>query len=140
MQYGYSRKVWAANTILYQRIRAYGNTTATVIDIPHERDANIISKRVAEAVCGKEAVRGFAEGRVRQFADIAGQGHESAKAEKARWEFFRDVSSSTQFDVLEATIPLVEKYKFALSTDEDESCRQLREEFNIDFSHQQWWI
>jgi hypothetical protein len=140
MQYGYSRKVWAANTILYQRIRAYGNTTATVIDIPHERDANIVSKRVAEAVCGTEAVKLFAEGRIRQFKSIAMQGHESAEAEKARWEFFRDVPSSTQFDVLAATIPLVEKYKFALSTDEDEFSRELREEFSIDFLHPQWWL
>jgi hypothetical protein len=140
MQYGYSRKVWAANTILYQRIRAYGNTTATVIDIPHERDANIVSKRVAEAVCGKDAVRVFAEGRVRQFADIAVQGYEDAKAEKTRWEFYKNVPSSTHFDVLAATIPLVEQYNFALRTDEDEFSKSLREDFGIDFSHPKWWL
>jgi len=90
-------------------------------DIPSEREANIVSKRVAEEVCGVEAVRRFAEEQIRLLHD-AGE-HE----EEARWVLFRDVPSSTRFDLLQATLPLVEKYKNVLN-------------FEIDVNEPQWWL
>ena len=41
--------------------------TASEIDLPAEVDANIASKRVAEVVCGTDAVARFADGRVRSM-------------------------------------------------------------------------
>jgi hypothetical protein len=81
----------------------------------------VVSKRVAEIVCGAEAVRVFAERQV-SLMNEAGE-HE----QKARWSFFRDVSPSTQFDLLGATLPLVEKYKKVL-------------DFGIDVDEPQWWV
>jgi hypothetical protein len=45
----------------------------------------------------------------------------------ARWIFFRDVSASTSYDLLEATIPLVERYK-------------TRIDFRVDVNDPQWWL
>jgi hypothetical protein len=69
--------------VLYQKLKEL-EPTSVVIDIPTEREANIVSKRVAEKVCGVEAVKKFAEERVR-FMDERGN-HE----ERDRWIFFRD--------------------------------------------------
>jgi hypothetical protein len=78
---------------------------AIAIDIPHEREANIVSKRVAEIVCGVVAVREYAEQRI-QFMNQIGDAEQ-----KARWVFFRDISSSTDYDLFQETLPLVEKYR-----------------------------
>jgi hypothetical protein len=134
MQYGYSKKVWAVNCILYNHIVRFDPfTPRTTIDIPHERDANIVSKRIAEEICGIEAIRIFAEEQVKEFEALARSGDEVAASEKVRWEFFRDVPSSTTFNMLAETISLVDKFKPQL----------IAERFgvseSIDFSQREWW-
>jgi hypothetical protein len=44
-----------------------------------------------------------------------------------RWIFFRDTPSSTLFNLLEATLPLVEKYKGVL-------------DFKMDVDKPEWWV
>jgi hypothetical protein len=34
-----------------------------------------------------------------------------SKEQKARWVFFRDVASSTHYDLLQQTLPFIEKYR-----------------------------
>lgn len=87
----------------------------------HRRDANIVSKRVAETICGTDAVRVFAE---EQVSLMHGAGEHD---QEARWIFFRDVPSSTEFDLLSATLPLVAKYKSVIN-------------FEIDVSTPAWWV
>ena len=120
MQYGHTPRLWAVNSALYHNLGAF-DATATPIDIPHEREANIISKRVAEKICGEEAVRRYAREQIR-FMEAA---HEPVQA--ARWVFFRDVMSSTDYDVLAATLPFVQKYKGKI-------------DFGIDVSQPTWWV
>jgi len=78
---------------------------ASEADLPTEADANIISKRVAELVCGVDAVRKFAEDRVMAMR-AAG-----ANDQKAKWEFFLNTPSSTTYDPLAATLDAVAEYK-----------------------------
>jgi hypothetical protein len=133
MQYGYTKKVWAVNSMLYNHIRRFDPVTPrTTIDIPHEREANIISKRIAEQICGVKNIKRFAEEQVKQFAALASQGDEVAANEKVRWEFFRDVPSSIKFDLLAETISLVEKFKPQLIAE------RFGEQEGIDF-HTDWW-
>jgi hypothetical protein len=89
-------------------------------DIPNEREANIVSKRIAENICGVAAVRDFAEERI---AFMSSLGEED---QVARWRFFRDVPSSTPYDLLKETLPWIEKYKDRLS-------------FRVDFNIPNWW-
>jgi len=113
-------RLLAANQVLYQNLKRF-EPAAIATDIPTEREANIVSKRVAELVCGTEAVRVFAEEQVRLMREVGE--HE----QEARWIFFRDVPSSTQYDLLEATLPLVDKYKNVF-------------DFEIDVNEPRWWI
>jgi hypothetical protein len=120
VQHAKMPRLWAVNNVLRQNLkRLVPDAIAT--DIPSERQANIISKRVAESVCGGEAVKLFADEQVKLMEE-AGEDEE-----KARWIFFRDVPSSTKYDLREATIPLVEKYKMVL-------------DFGIDVNHREWWV
>ena len=113
-------RLLAANQVLYHNLKRF-EPAAVATDIPSERDANIVSKRVAEIVCGVEAVRLFAEEQVRLM-------HEAGEQEQeARWIYFRDVSSSTQCSLLEATLLLVERYKKFL-------------DFGIDVDQPRWWV
>lgn len=104
VQDGNTPRLLAVNGILEENLKTF-EPTATVFDIPSEREANIVSKRVAENVCGSDAVKAFADEQVRLMEE-AGE-HE----QKARWIFFRDVPSSTKYHLLEETLLLVEKYK-----------------------------
>lgn len=120
LQHGHTPRLWAVNSALYNNLGAF-DATATPIDIPHEREANIISKQVAEKICGEEAVRKYAEQQIR-FMEVANE-----PAQAARWVFFRDVPSTTEYDVLAATVPLVEKYKGRI-------------DFRVDVDQPEWWI
>jgi hypothetical protein len=120
MQHGYTPKLWAVNNVLYQNLRKF-EPGATPIDIPIEREAEIVSKRVAEAVRGTEAVKEFAEKQIGLMEETG------AHPQKAKWAFFRDVPSSTKYNLLKATLPFVEKYKTHI-------------DFGIDVDTPEWWL
>lgn len=119
-QHGYTPRLWAVNTALYHNLGAFDSRIRPV-DIPHEHEANIIAKRVAEEILGADAVRKYAEEQI----ELMVAANEPAQA--ARWKFFRDVLSSTEYDLLAATVPFVEKYK-------------RRIDFGVDVSQPEWWI
>jgi hypothetical protein len=75
VQEGRFPKLMKANSVLRADLWRFKQTPPTEIDLPVEVEANIISKRVAEAVCGPGAVREFAEKQVRimKAADAAEQ-------------------------------------------------------------------
>jgi uncharacterized protein (DUF1697 family) len=110
--------------VLRRYLKEEPSTIAT--DIPSEREANIVSKRVAEIVCGVEDVRRFAEERI-AVMEKAGEQDEDARKERDRWIFFREVPSSTKYDYVADTVRLVEKYKTVL-------------DFGIDVHQPEWWL
>jgi hypothetical protein len=112
-------KLVKVNSILREVIQDF-DPSATEIDIPAEVDANIVSKRVAEAICGLKAVREFAEERVR-FMLKTGD-----RDQIVRWKFFLDTPSSTPYDFEKETLSLVEKYNGRIA-------------FDIDMSAPDWW-
>ena len=99
VQHGRTPRLLAVNQILCRELWKY-ERMAAVTDIPSEREAIIVSKQVAEDVCGVEAVRDFAGKQVRLVDGNAEQ--------RARWVFFRDVPSSS---FLKDTLRLIEQYK-----------------------------
>lgn len=120
VQHGTTPRLWAANNVLYGDLKRL-EPSSIATDVPSEREANIVSKRVAEIVCGVEEVKKFAEERV-NFMSQSGE-----YDERARWVFFRDVPSSIEYDYLADTRRLVEKYKTVL-------------DFGIDMNEPEWWV
>jgi hypothetical protein len=91
------------------------------IDIPAEVEANIASKRIAEVVCGLEAVRKFAEKEIRRMEEMG------AGEKKVRWEFFLNIPSSTVYDFVNNTLMLVQEHKAHL-------------DFGMDVNKSEWWL
>jgi hypothetical protein len=94
---------------------------ATEVDLPAEVDVNIVSKRVAESVCGPKAVREFAENRISAM-HAAG-----AAAQRVRWEFFLNIPSTTVYEPLAPTLKAVTKYKDRIN-------------FGMDVETPEWWV
>jgi len=84
-QYWCARKIWAMSTLLYWNVLVFEpDALLTAINIPHEREANIVSKRVAETICTPTAVKEFAENQVARFTHLAQRGNdENAVSENA---------------------------------------------------------
>jgi hypothetical protein len=95
--------------------------TATEVDLPTEVDANITSKRIAEIVCGADAVRRYAGGQLR-LMDATG-----AANQKAKWEFLLNTPSSTTYEPLVPTLEAVKKYKGRIN-------------FGMDVERSEWWL
>jgi len=119
-QYGHTPRLSVVNSDLYSSLKKF-EPTSIATDVPHEREANIVSKRVAEAICGKAAVRAFAEEQVRFMERV------NEPDQRERWIFFRDVPAATEYDLLAETIPLVEKYKTQI-------------DFRVDVAKPEWWL
>jgi hypothetical protein len=94
---------------------------ANEFDFPTEKDANIISKRVAELVCGVDAVRRFAENRVSSMR-AAG-----AAAQEAKWELFLKTPSTTTYEPLAPTLEAVKEYEGRI-------------DFKMDVKSSRWWL
>jgi hypothetical protein len=108
------------NNALYHNLKKY-EPAATASDVPSEREANIVSKRVAEAVCGVAAVKAFAEKQARLMEELGNV------EQRDRWVFFRDVPSFTTYDLLENTLPFIEQYKNDI-------------DFGVRVDQPEWWV
>ncbi len=120
VQYGTLPRLHFVNDVLYHNLKTFEKKAITT-DIPNGREANIISKRVAEVLCGSEEVHAFAENQIKVMEE-AGE-----VDERARWIFFRDVSPLAEYDYLAHTLEVVEKYKTVL-------------DFGIDVNQPEWWL
>jgi len=100
VQYGWTRKIANANTILYHNLLSFEPALdAKPWDIPSEREAMIVSKRIAQAILGADRVQEFTEAQIR------------ARRDPAKWEFFGQLTADTQYDLLKGTDTLVRKYR-----------------------------
>jgi hypothetical protein len=125
VRWGNSRKVSQANTLLHQHLRSFDPATQIKPwSLPLNRDAMIVAKRVAVAVCGAEPVAQFITAQINE-------GRASNNLSKTQmWEWAQSISpSSRDFDLNIETDRLVQKYKDKLA--------ELNSE--IDFSVQGWW-
>lgn len=91
MQYGFKRQAWAANTLAMnlskQTFRTLGFTWA---DIATEHEARIVSKRIAERICGEERVREYIDLRRNQAANAA---------DADDWAFIQTIDAYREFDL-----------------------------------------
>jgi len=133
-QHCQSHSMMRANNLLYDNVIIMsGGSDFTVFDIPTERDANIVSKRVAETICGPEAVMRFTDERIQYFAQLARSGDDAAGRERTRWEGFRNISPEAGYDWIEATKVLIERFRPEIVT------RNLGRFYGLDFTKAEWW-
>jgi len=109
-------KLMGVNFVLYHNLKRF-LPSATEIDIPTERDANIVSKSVAEMVCGAGAVKRFAEEQVQYMKRVC------ETDQLIRWEFFLNLQS---YNWVSETRRLVQEFKGRMS-------------FGIDVEKPDWW-
>ena len=119
VQHERTPKLFTVNNVLYKNLKRC-EPTATAIDVPSEREANIVSKRIAEAVCGVRAVREFAEKQIHEMEALG------SIENRDRWVFFRDAAPLTSYDLVEHTRILIERYKDVI-------------DFGIDVGQPEWW-
>jgi hypothetical protein len=113
-------KVLRANTILTGYLLEFDpDTTVQPWNLPHEQDAMIASKRLAETVLGAEVVGRYVKSRIDAGEDVAYRG------------YFQGLSPSADFDLLAQTVPWVERYRTHLVGIEQRE---------VDFSRFDWWV
>ena len=134
-QYRRSRKLLAASALLYHNLKRTldPSTTLTAIDIPHEQEANIVSKRIAERICSADAVKRYAEEQIKQFTELSFAGEEDAASERIGWEFFKTSDASVPYDLAANTIPLFRRYIPQIIA------HDLGRHYGLDLTKQQWW-
>jgi hypothetical protein len=92
VQYGTSRDLWAASTVLMNLEKDfYKNTCLKVFHIPTELEARIVAKKVAETICGMEAMDGYIKSRISEAV---------TPDDKEDWQFVRDLAADHSFDLL----------------------------------------
>lgn len=135
-QYIKTKKMLAANSLLYQQLarKIDPNTSLKAIDIPHEKEANIVSKGIAEIVCDKEAVAAFATAQIKHFAELVRCGDREAEGEQYRWEVFQKLVTSEPFDLEAETIRLFNQYRPQIIA------HDLGKHYGIDATKEQWWV
>jgi hypothetical protein len=118
VQYGFFRKLWFANTMIYSILRDGPPTPIRPWDIPYERDTTTVSKQVATKIHGEQIVQGYAEAQI------------AAGIDPDKWESFLKLPHRTPFNLLDETKLWVEKYQFEL---------EMMEQTEIDFTQDEWW-
>ena len=91
MQYGFKRQAWAANMlVLNLSMQTFRTLSFTWADIATEHEARIVSKRIAERICGEERVREYIDLRRRQSANAA---------DADDWEFVQSIDARREFNL-----------------------------------------
>ncbi len=120
-----SKNVARANILLFQNLARWNpSTNLRPWGLPQNREAMIVAKKVAEAVCGKASVKQFVEAQI-----VDGQKTNNfSKIEL--WKWASTISPSTSYDFRKETDILVQQYKQQLLALKPE----------VDFSRPKWWL
>jgi hypothetical protein len=125
VQRGFTPKISKANTLLlWNLIRFDPMTELKPWELPNNREAMIIAKKVADSVCGKEAVQDFVHTQI----EDAKNSHNASKAQL--WQWVKTFKSSASYDLLRETDRFVQRYKPQLQSLKSD----------IDFSKAKWWL
>ena len=95
VQYGFSRRFWAEGRLIPRLPReVFDIEGLNWPDIPHEREARIVAKRVAVRLCGADAVRQYIDRRI----------SENVTANDADdWRFNQQLDPSVPYDLSRET-------------------------------------
>ena len=105
LQFANQRQIWAINILLAKLPYLPTADLSHWYDLPTEREARIIGKRVAVSIFGKS--------RVDDHIEMMARGNSSTE-DSADWEFIRTLDGHETYDPRMATASLVEKHRRAL--------------------------
>jgi len=95
VQHGNTLGLWAANTLIPRLPESVINALGlTWCDVPHEREARIVSKRTAENLFGAEVVKRYINAKVAEFV---------TEDDAADWKCIRGLATSTPYDLVRET-------------------------------------
>jgi hypothetical protein len=123
VQYGHHFKEWRANAWVEQ-VALPQMVNPKAWDFPTEHDAQHVSKRVAEHVLGTNEVERYTTERIQSGDD------------PTKWEFFRTLNVSEDYDFVGETRSLVERYRIELAA---LYRAQLPGKSEPDFTKDAWW-
>ena len=101
LQYVHHRKLWAESRLIPLLPKTIqGAERLNWPDVPHEREARIVAKRVAVCICGAEAVKRYIERKLAESQNQMGFGDlgDSIRREVEDWRFIRDLDPCTPYD------------------------------------------
>lgn len=95
-QHGFNRNLWAANSLIQQLPQEIFNIAELnwPYDVPTEREARIVAKRVAEKLFGTDAVKQYIDRRI---------GENITFQDAADWRFVRELDSGILYDLAMGT-------------------------------------
>ena len=101
VQYGFNRKLWAENFLLPRLPKdVIDSTGLNWPDIPNEREARIVAKRIGRSLCGEDAVSQY-------IARKIGESDTSRDAED--WRFSQGVDPFSSYDLAGETKRIFQK-------------------------------
>lgn len=126
VQCGTGKKILHVNNLLYQNVRSFEPAwDAKPWDIPSEYEAMLVSKRIAQKLFAPDIVTDFAKSQIASGEDIG------------KWEFFLELDTETNFELLRQTDILVHRYRSNL---QQLVAHPAEWEFStLDFSKPEWW-
>jgi hypothetical protein len=96
-------KLWAVNSLIRQLPKTMiEHLRLEWADIPIEREARIVAKRIALDLCGEQAVTAYIEKRIAEAAEP----HDTAD-----WLLVRDLTPSSSVDLVNATRQLFQRLR-----------------------------
>lgn len=124
LQYANERQLWAANALLARDSTLFERPW----EIPSEREARIVSKRVAEDLHGAESIRQHA---------VAKLNDSTTGVDMGDWRFFRDIVTADAYDLSNETKRLVQQHKSELAKLQAE-CAGSPDFCDLDFESTDW--
>jgi len=101
VQHSEVRKLWAVNDLITRLLReVIPPSKMQSQDIPIEREAIIVSRCVAEELCGREAVAAYVEGKLAEA---------TAENDVKNWQFVRDLDARASFDLAGETRAILQR-------------------------------
>lgn len=95
VQNGNSLSLWAANTLIPKLLKSDIDALGlTWCDVPHEREARIVSKRIAENLFGAEVVTQYVDAKIAEHV---------TKDDAHDWKCIRGLATSTPYDLAAET-------------------------------------
>jgi hypothetical protein len=102
-QHSEQTHLWAANFLIPKLSKATLKALGLRwCDIPHEREARIVSKRTAEGLFGAEPVRQYIDGKIAERV---------TENDASDWQCIRELATSTPYDLARETMLLFQMLK-----------------------------
>jgi hypothetical protein len=102
LQFVTDKQLWAIHTLLTELPNLPTHNLKHWFDLPNEREARIVAKRIAENLFGRAVVDQHI---VKMMASRI------SEEDAADWEFIQKIDPSRNYDLRQNTIPLVDEYR-----------------------------